>query len=144
MIDCKKLWRIGINRHSVLYPIPQHPSPHQYIHTSPQRTTKLRGRRGGARGGEMAFATMNASPPRKNARSQSVTPKGKSARSQSVPPGKGTPPTAKVRTSDARQCTISSTILSLILSIIPSLVYYKKHTSNLLTLKSESGILWSS
>ena len=132
MIDCKKLWRIGINRHSVLYPIPQHPSPHQYIHTSPQRTTKLRGRRGGARGGEMAFATMNASPPRKN------------ARSQSVPPGKGTPPTAKVRTSDARQCTISSTILSLILSIIPSLVYYKKHTSNLLTLKSESGILWSS
>ena len=132
MIDCKKLWRRGINRHSVLYPIPQHPSPHQYIHTSPQRTTKLRGRRGGARGGEMAFATMNASPPRKN------------ARSQSVPPGKGTPPTAKVRTSDARQCTISSTILSLILSIIPSLVYYKKHTSNLLTLKSESGILWSS
>lgn len=91
-----------------------------------------RGRRGGARGGEMAFATMNASPPRKN------------ARSQSVPPGKGTPPTAKVRTSDARQCTISSTILSLILSIMPSLVYYKKHTSNLLTLKSESGILWSS
>ena len=82
--------------------------------------------------GSMAFATMNASPPRKN------------ARSQSVPPGKGTPPTAKVRTSDARQCTISSTILSLILSIIPSLVYYKKHTSNLLTLKSESGILWSS
>ena len=92
----------------------------------------------------MAFATMNASPPRKNARSQSVPPKGKSARSQSVPPGKETPPTAKVRTSDARQCTISSTILSLILSIIPSLVYYKKHTSNLLTLKSESGILWSS
>ena len=106
--------------------------------------SNLRGRRGGARGGEMAFATMNASPPRKNARSQSVPPKGKSARSQSVPPGKGTPPTAKVRTSDARQCTISSTILSLILSIIPSLVYYKKHTSNLLTLKSESGILWSS
>ena len=35
-------------------------------------------------------------------------------------------------------------ILSLILSIVQSLVYYKKHTSNLLTLKSESGILWSS
>ena len=131
MIDCKKLWRIGINRHSVLYPIPQHPSPHQYIHTSPQRTTKLRGRRGGARGGEMAFATRNASPPRKN------------ARSESAPPGQGKTH-CEVRLQTRPQCTISSTILSLILSIIPSLVYYKKHTSNLLTLKSESGILWSS
>ena len=131
MIDCKKLWRIGINRHSVLYPIPQHPSPHQYIHTSPQRTTKLRGRRGGARGGEMAFATMNASPPRKN------------ARSESVPPGQGKTH-CEVRLQTRPQCTISSTILSLILSIVQSLVYYKKHTSNLLTLKSESGILWSS
>ena len=131
MIDCKKLWRIGINRHSVLYPIPQHPSPHQYIHTSPQRTTKLRGRRGGARGGEMAFATRNASPPRKN------------ARSESVPPGQGKTH-CEVRLQTRPQCTISSTILSLILSIVQSLVYYKKHTSNLLTLKSESGILWSS
>ena len=128
MIDCKKLWRIGINRHSVLYPIPQHPSPHQYIHTSPQRTTKLRGRRGGARGGEMAFATMNASPPRKN------------ARSESAPPGQGKTH-CEVRLQTRPQCTISSTILSLILSIVQSLVYYKKHTSNLLTLKSESGIL---
>ena len=131
MIDCKKLWRIGINRHSVLYPIPQHPSPHQYIHTSPQRTTKLRGRRGGARGGEMAFATMNASPPRKK------------ARSESAPPGQGKTH-CEVRLQTRPQCTISSTILSLILSIVQSLVYYKKHTSNLLTLKSESGILWSS
>ena len=131
MIDCKKLWRIGINRHSVLYPIPQHPSPHQYIHTSPQRTTKLRGRRGGARGGEMAFATRNASPPRKN------------ARSESAPPGQGKTH-CEVRLQTRPQCTISSTILSLILSIVQSLVYYKKHTSNLLTLKSESGILWSS
>ena len=131
MIDCKKLWRIGINRHSVLYPIPQHPSPHQYIHTSPQRTTKLRGRRGGARGGEMAFATMNASPPRKN------------ARSESAPPGQGKTH-CEVRLQTRPQCTIPSTILSLILSIVQSLVYYKKHTSNLLTLKSESGILWSS
>ena len=73
MIDCKKLWRIGINRHSVLYPIPQHPSPHQYIHTSPQRTTKLRGRRGGARGGKMAFATMNASPPRISLKSEKIS-----------------------------------------------------------------------
>ena len=131
MIDCKKLWRIGINRHSVLYPIPQHPSPHQYIHTSPQRTTKLRGRRGGARGGKMDFATMNASPPRKN------------ARSESAPPGQGKTH-CEVRLQTRPQCTISSTILSLILSIVQSLVYYKKHTSNLLTLKSESGILWSS
>ena len=131
MIDCKKLWRIGINRHSVLYPIPQHPSPHQYIHTSPQRTTKLRGRRGGARGGKMAFATRNASPPRKN------------ARSESAPPGQGKTH-CEVRLQTRPQCTISSTILSLILSIVQSLVYYKKHTSNLLTLKSESGILWSS
>ena len=101
----------------------------------------------------MAFATVNASPPRNLLsfeKRKNLPEKAepillqKNARSQSVPPGKGTPPTAKVRTSDARQCTISSTILSLILSIIPSLVYYKKHTSNLLTLKSESGILWSS
>ena len=88
MIDCKKLWRIGINRHSVLYPIPQHPSPHQYIHTSPQRTTKLRGRRGGARGGEMAFATMNASPPR-NCRMQN-TPAGRryTCRMRNAPAGR--------------------------------------------------------
>ena len=88
MIDCKKLWRIGINRHSVLYPIPQHPSPHQYIHTSPQRTIKLRGRRGGARGGKMAFATMNASPPR-NCRMQNA-PAGRryTCRMQNAPAGR--------------------------------------------------------
>ena len=92
----------------------------------------------------MAFATMNASPPRKNARSKSVPPgKGNPPTAKAPHPGRN-PPTAKVRTSDARQCTISSTILSLILSIVQSLVYYKKHTSNLLTLKSESVILWSS
>ena len=51
---------------------------------------------------------------------------------------------AQERTSDARHCTISGTIFSLILSIVHSLVYYKEHTSNLLTLKSESVILWSS
>ena len=90
-----------------------------------------RGRRGGARGGEMAFATRNASPPRKN------------ARSESAPPGQGKTH-CEVRLQTRPQCTISSTILSLILSIVQSLVYYKKHTSNLLTLKSESGILWSS
>ena len=87
MIDCKKLWRIGINRHSVLYPIPQHPSPHQYIHTSPQRTTKLRGRRGGARGGEMAFATMNASPPR-NCRMRKCSPRKGMCRMQNAPAGR--------------------------------------------------------
>ena len=87
MIDCKKLWRIGINRHSVLYPIPQHPSPHQYIHTSPQRTTKLRGRRGGARGGEMAFATMNASPPR-NCRMRKCSPRKGMCRMRNAPAGR--------------------------------------------------------
>ena len=79
----------------------------------------------------MAFATTNASPPRKN------------ARSESAPPGQGKTH-CEVRLQTRPQCTISSTILSLILSIVQSLVYYKKHTSNLLTLKSESGILWSS
>ena len=59
------------------------------------------------------------------------------------PPERETP-SAQERTSDARQCTISGTIFSLILSIVHSLVYYKEHTSNLLTLKSESVILWSS
>ena len=120
----------------------------------------------------MAFETRNASPPRKNARSESVPPKGKkhsterqetfhrkarsvppkgkkhsaenkSARSESAPPGQGKIH-CEVRLQTRPQCTISSTILSLILSIVQSLVYYKKHTSNLLTLKSESGILWSS
>ena len=53
-------------------------------------------------------------------------------------------PSAQERTSDARHCTISGTIFSLFLSIIQFHVYYKEHTSNLLTLKSESVILWSS
>ncbi len=79
----------------------------------------------------MAFATRNASPPREN------------VRSESAPPGQGKTH-CEVRLQTRPQCTISSTILSLILSIVQSLVYYKKHTSNLLTLKSESGILWSS
>ena len=79
----------------------------------------------------MAFAIRNASPPRKK------------ARSESAPPGQGKTH-CEVRLQTRPQCTISSTILSLILSIVQSLVYYKKHTSNLLTLKSESGILWSS
>lgn len=48
------------------------------------------------------------------------------------------------RPSDARHCTISGTIFSLFLSIIQLLVYYKEHTSNLLTLNPESVILWSS
>ena len=65
------------------------------------------------------------------------------ARSESVPRGQGKTH-CEVRLQTRPQCTISSTILSLILSIVQSLVYYKKHTSNLLTLKSESGILWSS
>ena len=51
---------------------------------------------------------------------------------------------AQERPSDARHCTISGTIFSLFLSIIQLHVYYKEHTSKLLTLNSESVILWSS
>ena len=54
----------------------------------------------------MAFATRNASPPRKN------------ARSESVPPGQGKTH-CEVRLQTRPQCTISSTILSLILSGLP-------------------------
>ena len=70
-------------------------------------------------------------PPEREKPTAQVSPKKKNALRQE-------------RTSDARQCTISGTIFSLILSIVHSLVYYKEHTSNLLTLKSESVILWSS
>ena len=59
------------------------------------------------------------------------------------PPWKGNA-LRQERPSDARHCTISGTIFSLFLSIIQLHVYYKEHTSKLLTLNSESVILWSS
>ena len=116
-------------------------NPFRYIvtyHNAEQR----RARKGGARGGKAGFVTPSAFPPRKPAHCPSVPLKGK--RPLPKCPLKRKTPSAQERTSDARQCTISGTIFSLILSIVHSLVYYKEHTSNLLTLKSESVILWSS
>ena len=113
----------------------------QYIvtyHNAEQR----RARKGGARGGKAGFVTPSAFPPRKPAHCSSVPLKGK--RPLPKCPPEREPLSAQERTSDARPCTISGTIFSLILSIVHSLVYYKEHTSNLLTLKSESVILWSS
>ena len=103
---------------------------HLPIHyRTPQRRTATCPERGSARG-KNGLRNSECFPPRKPAHCPSVPRKGK--------------PSAQERPSDARHCTISGTILSLILSIIQSLVYYKEHTSNLLTLKSESVILWSS
>ena len=82
------------------------------------------------------------SPRKGKVHCQSVPQERKSPR-QSVPPGKEKA-LRQEHPSDARHCTISGTIFSLFLSIIQFHVYYKEHTSNLLTLKSESVILWSS
>ena len=125
---------------SIAPPVPEH------ISTT---CNNLRARKGGARGGKTGFVTLSAFPPRKPAHAQVSPRKEKSPTAQSVPPGKKLSVrrhrlSAQERTSDARHCTISGTIFSLILSIVHSLVYYKEHTSNLLTLKSESVILWSS
>ena len=152
------------NRLSLTPPIQQHTGIYQYTtpyHSAEQR----RARKGGARGGKAGFVTPSAFPPRKPAHAKVSSRKGKAHAKVSsrkgkahakVSPRKGKEPTAQVsppgkekalrqeRTSDARHCTISGTIFSLILSILHSLVYYKEHTSNLLTLKSESVILWSS
>ena len=64
MSDWKKLWRIGIDRHSVSYPIPQHPSPRQYLNTSPQPTVICVAGGEEREEGKWPFATTNASPPR--------------------------------------------------------------------------------
>ena len=63
MSDWKKLWRIGIDRHSVSYPIPQHPSPRQYLNTSPQPTVICVAGGEEREEGKWPFATTNASPP---------------------------------------------------------------------------------
>ena len=99
------------------------------------------------------FVTPSAFPPRKLAHAK-VSPR-KGNPTAKVSPRKGNLPTPKCppwkgnalrqeRPSDARHCTISGTIFSLFLSIIQLHVYYKEHTSKLLTLNSESVILWSS
>ena len=137
------------NRLSLTPPIQQHIGICQYTtpyHSAEQR----RARKGGARGGKAGVVTPSAFPPRKPAHAKVSLRKGKSSTAQSVPPpGKKLSVrrhrlSAQERPSDARHCTISSTIFSLFLSIIQLHVYYKEHTSKLLTLNSESVILWSS
>ena len=124
------------NRLSLTPPIQQHTGIYQY--TTPYHSAeRRRARKGGARGGKAGFVTPSAFPPRKPAHAK-VSPPGKklSVRRHRL--------SAQERPSDARHCTISGTIFSLFLSIIQLHVYYKEHTSKLLTLNSESVILWSS
>ena len=114
----------------------------------PQRRTATCPERGSARGKSGLRNSERLSPSQTCPR-QSVPPKGKELHCQSVPPGKKLSVrrhrlSAQERPSDARHCTISGTIFSLFLSIIQLHVYYKEHTSKLLTLNSESVILWSS
>ena len=112
---------------SLTPPIQQHTGICQYTtpyHSAEQR----RARKGGARGGKAGFVTPSAFPPRKPAHAKVSPLERKSPE----------------RPSDARHCTISGTIFSLFLSIIQLHVYYKEHTSKLLTLNPESVILWSS
>ena len=151
------------NRLSLTPPIQQHTGIYQYTtpyHSAEQR----RARKGGARGGKAGFVTPSAFPPRKLAHAKMSPRKGNPT--PKCPPERETPlpkcppeteraPLPKCppwkgnalrqeRPSDARHCTISGTIFSLFLSIIQLYVYYKEHTSKLLTLNSESVILWSS
>ena len=124
------------NRLSLTPPIQQHIGICQYTtpyHSAEQR----RARKGGARGGKAGFVTPSAFPPRKLAHAKVSPRKGN-------PTAKVSPLERKSPPSDARHCTISGTIFSLFLSIIQLHVYYKEHTSKLLTLNSESVILWSS
>ena len=124
------------NRLSLTPPIQQHTGICQYTtlyHSAEQR----RARKGGARGGKAGFVTLSAFPPRKPAHAKVSPRKGN-------PTAKVSPLERKSPPSDARHCTISGTIFSLFLSIIQLHVYYKEHTSKLLTLNSESVILWSS
>ena len=121
--------------HTPIGTIPTQPIPKNTesfsIHCNiPQRRTVTCPERGSARGKSGLRNSERLSP-------SQTCPR------QSVPPGKKTP-SAQERPSDARHCTISGTIFSLFLSIIQLYVYYKEHTSKLLTLNSESVILWSS
>ena len=127
----------------------------------PQRRTATCPERGSARGKSglrnserlspsQTCPRQSVLPERERASLPKVSPlKGKEPHCQSVPPGKKLSVrrhrlSAQERPSDARHCTISGTIFSLFLSIIQLLVYYKEHTSKLLTLNPESVILWSS
>ena len=107
----------------------------------PQRRTATCPERGSARGKSGLRNSERLSPSQTCPR-QSVPQKGKPVHAK-VSPWKGKA-LRQERPSDARHCTISGTIFSLFLSIIQLHVYYKEHTSKLLTLNSESVILWSS
>ena len=115
----------------------------------PQRRTATCPERGSARGKSGLRNSERLSTSQTCPR-QSVPPKGKELHCPKCPPpGKKLSVrrhrlSAQERPSDARHCTISGTIFSLFLSIIQLHVYYKEHTSKLLTLNSESVILWSS
>ena len=139
--------------HTPIGTIPTQPTPKNTesfpIHCNiPQRRTATCPERGSARGKSGLRNSERLSPSQTCPR-QSVPPKGKEPHCQSVPPWKETirqktQAFRQERPSDARHCTISGTIFSLFLSIIQLHVYYKEHTSKLLTLNSESVILWSS
>ena len=130
----------------------QHSRIHHPANTESHPKTSNNGvaRRGRAREGETAFANSECFPFSQTCPRQSVPPKGKELHCPKCPPpGKKLSVrrhrlSAQERPSDARHCTISGTIFSLFLSIIQLHVYYKEHTSKLLTLNSESVILWSS
>ena len=115
----------------------------------PQRRTATCPERGSARGKSGLRNSERLSTSQTCPR-QSVPPKGKELHCPKCPPpGKKLSVrrhrlSAQERPSDARHCTISGTIFSLFLSIIQLHVYYKEHTSKLLTLNPESVILWSS
>ena len=102
----------------------------------PQRRTATCPERGSARG-KSGLRNSERLSPRKLAHAKVSPRKGN-------PTAKVSPLERKSPPSDARHCTISGTIFSLFLSIIQLHVYYKEHTSKLLTLNSESVILWSS
>ena len=134
------------NRLSLTLPIQQHTGIYS-IHTPYHSAEQRRARKGGARRGLRNSERLSTSqtcpakvslPERERAPLPKVSPPGKklSVRRHRL--------SAQERPSDARHCTISGTIFSLFLSIIQLHVYYKEHTSKLLTLNSESVILWSS
>ena len=121
--------------HTPIGTIPTQPTPKNTeffsIHCNiPQRRTATCPERGSARGKSGLRNSERLSP-------SQTRPLLK------CPPERETP-SAQERPSDARHCTISGTTFSLFLSIIQLLVYYKEHTSKLLTLNPESVILWSS
>ena len=137
------------NRLSLSLPIQQNTGLSRYTYTF-HNASQRRGQEGkSARRGD-GLRNSECFPFSQTCPRQSVPPKGKELHCPKCPPpGKKLSVrrhrlSAQERPSDARHCTISGTIFSLFLSIIQLHVYYKEHTSKLLTLNSESVILWSS